>query len=185
MAYTFPPPSFRPLLIEIAALLTSTSSTLSVAETTTGGLVSAALLSVPGASKWYIGGATLYTGKSRRAFAGWTDENFKDYKGPTPELVAGLAVDIRKQLDTTYCIGESGATGPTVPGKPFVHVAGQTCIAFASSDGGIATRVVETGIAHREQNMVAFAEGTLQFVRDILVGDVKLEKPADSGAAKF
>jgi hypothetical protein len=51
-----------------------------VAETTTGGLVSAALLSVSGASKFFVGGGTLYTTKSRRAWAGWTDKNLVDYK---------------------------------------------------------------------------------------------------------
>lgn len=78
--YSFPPPSFKPLLTEISGLLKSSSSTLAVAETTTGGLVSAALLSVSGASKFFVGGGTLYTTKSRRAWAGWTDENLVDYK---------------------------------------------------------------------------------------------------------
>ncbi|KAH7912852.1 hypothetical protein BJ138DRAFT_1147317 [Hygrophoropsis aurantiaca] len=186
MDYSFPPPSFRPLLEEIASLLTSTSSTLCVAETTTGGLVSAALLSVPGASKWYVGGATLYSGVSRKALAGWTDENFKDYKGPTTELVATLATDIREKLGTTYCIGESGATGPTVRGGIYVHsVAGRTCMALASSNGGIATKVINTGKTVRQENMILFAQETLQFLRDVLAGDVKLEKNLDSGTAKF
>ncbi|KAG1743804.1 hypothetical protein EDB19DRAFT_1697035 [Suillus lakei] len=120
--YSFPPASFKPLLTEISGLLRSTSSTLAVAETTTGGLVSAALLSVSGASKFFVGGATVYTTNSRRAWAGWTDENLVNYRGPTPELVTELAVNVREQMDVTYCIGESGATGPTVPGPPFVHV---------------------------------------------------------------
>ncbi|KAG0691779.1 hypothetical protein DFH29DRAFT_840572 [Suillus ampliporus] len=67
---SFPPASFKPLLTEISALLRSTSSTLAVAETSTGGLVSAALLSVVGASKFFVGGTTLYTTKSRRAWVG-------------------------------------------------------------------------------------------------------------------
>ncbi|KAG2748749.1 competence/damage-inducible CinA family protein [Suillus brevipes Sb2] len=150
--YSFPPASFKPLLTEISGLLRSTSSTLAVAETTTGGLVSAALLSVSGASKFFVGGATVYTTKSRRIWAGWTDENLVNYKGPTPQLVTELAVNVREQMDATYCIGESGATGPTVPGPPFVHVAGQTCIAIVSREG-FATRVVNTGVAEREKNI--------------------------------
>ncbi|KAG0696348.1 hypothetical protein DFH29DRAFT_207771 [Suillus ampliporus] len=184
--YSFPPASFKPLLTEISALLRSTSSTLAVAETTSGGLVSAALLSVSGASKFFVGGATLYTTKSRRVWAGWTDENLKNYNGPTPELVTGLAVNVREQMGATYCIGESGATGPTVPGPPFIHVAGQTCIAVVSQDG-FATRVVNTGTADREENMVAFAKATLELLRDVLAGDVKLEQPqpGSSEPAKF
>lgn len=172
--YSFPPASFKPLLTEISELLRSTSSTLAVAETTAGGLVSAALLSVSGASKFFVGGATVYTIKSRRTWAGWTDENLVNYKGPTPQLVTELAINVREQMDATYCIGESGATGPTVPGPPFVHVAGQTCIAVVSREG-FATRVVNTGVTEREKNMVAFTKATLVLLRDVLAGDVKLE----------
>ncbi|OJA08700.1 hypothetical protein AZE42_10182 [Rhizopogon vesiculosus] len=183
--YSFPPASFKPLLAEISGLLRSSSSTLAVAETTTGGLVSASLLSVSGASKFFVGGGTLYTTKSRKTWAGWTDDNLVDYKGPTPELVTGLAVSIREQMDVTYCIGESGATGPTVPGPPFIHVAGQTCIAVVSQDG-FATRVVNTGVADREKNMVAFTKATLELLRDVLVGEVKLEQhQSESSSTKL
>ncbi|KAG1824100.1 hypothetical protein EV424DRAFT_1471975 [Suillus variegatus] len=173
--YSFPPVSFKPLLTEISGLLRSTSSTLAVAETTTGGLVSASLLSVSGASKFFVGGATVYTTKSRRTWAGWTDENLVNYIGPTPELVTELAANVREQMDVTYCIGESGATGPTVPGPPFVHIAGQTCIAVVSHEG-FATRVVNTGVADREKNMMAFTKAALVLLRDVLAGDVKLEQ---------
>jgi hypothetical protein len=55
----------------------------------------------------------LYTLESRIAYAGWTEENLKDYKGPTPDLVAGLADHTRKTLGAGYVIGESGTAGPT------------------------------------------------------------------------
>lgn len=55
----------------------------------------------------------LYTLESRIAYAGWTEENLKDYKGPTPDLVAGLADHTRKTLGSTYVVGESGTAGPT------------------------------------------------------------------------
>ncbi|EGN97171.1 hypothetical protein SERLA73DRAFT_183812 [Serpula lacrymans var. lacrymans S7.3] len=176
-SYSFPPASFRPLLAEIATLLTSGSSpaTLAVAETTSGGLISASLLSVPGASKWYIGGATLYTTKSRSAWCGWSEQNIKDYRGATPEVVTGLATHVCNTLEAAYCIGESGATGPTVPGKPFLHVAGRTYIAFVSRAGGVAVRMVDTGLADREKNMIAFTEAALQLIRDVLSGEAQLE----------
>lgn len=80
-----------------------------------GGLISASLLSTPGASQFYKGGLTLYTLESRIAFAGWTEESIKDYKGPTPQIVAGLADHTRKTLNgpPTYCVSESGTAGPT------------------------------------------------------------------------
>jgi PncC family amidohydrolase len=120
--FSFPPVSFKPVLSEISEFLRSTSSTLAVAETTTGGLVSASLLSVSGASKFFVGGATVYTMKPRKAWAGWTDEKVASYRGPTPELVTELAANVREQMDVTYCIGEWGAAGPTVLGPPVVHV---------------------------------------------------------------
>ncbi|KAG1857032.1 hypothetical protein DFJ58DRAFT_913591 [Suillus subalutaceus] len=185
--HSFPPASFKPLLNEISGLLRSTSSTLAVAETTTGGLVSASLLSVSGASKFFVGGATVYTTKPRKAWAGWTDENVVNYSGPTTELVTELAANVREQMDVTYCIGEWGAAGPTVLGPPIVHVAGQTYIAVVSRES-FATRVVNTGVAEREKNMMAFTKATLVLLRDVLAGDVKLEqqrRPKGSEPASF
>jgi len=40
-------------------------------------------------------------------------------RGPTEEIVAGLASHVRDTLDATYCIGESGTAGAAVPGKSF------------------------------------------------------------------
>ncbi|KAF8843535.1 competence/damage-inducible CinA family protein, partial [Paxillus ammoniavirescens] len=171
----FPPASFQPLLSAIAKSLISSGATISVAETSTGGLISVALLSVPGASAWYVGGATLYTPVARKAWGGWTDEDAKGYLGPTPELVTGLARSVREQLGTTFCIGESGATGPTVRGKPYTHVAGRTFVSFVSKDG-VATRVVDTGSVDRAFNMLAFTEASLLLIRDVLAGEVKLEE---------
>jgi len=161
----FPPTSLRPILAEISTLLAKNGDnaapiSLAVAETTSGGLVSAALLSVPGASKWYAGGVTLYTRKSRRVWGGWEGKDPTDYTGPTEEIVAGLASHVCSALDATYCISESGTAGPTAPGKPFVHsVPGRVALAVASKSGQMVTRVVDTGLGNdRERNMVAFAE---------------------------
>ncbi|KIJ16463.1 hypothetical protein PAXINDRAFT_162699 [Paxillus involutus ATCC 200175] len=172
-----PPASFRPLLSAIAKSLISSGETISVAETSTGGLISAALLSVPGASAWHVGGAILYTPVARKAWGGWTDEDVKGYLGPTPdsELVTGLAKSVREQLGTTFCIGESGATGPTVRGKPYTHVAGRTFVSFVSKDG-VATRIVDTGSVDRAFNMHAFTEASLLLIRDVLAEEVKLEE---------
>ena len=90
MAARFPPEPLAAIAAEVADLLKSRKETISVAETAAGGLISAALLAQPGASGYYKGGLTLYTLESRIAFAGWSQENIKDYKGPTPGIVSGL-----------------------------------------------------------------------------------------------
>jgi nicotinamide mononucleotide (NMN) deamidase PncC len=55
----------------------------------------------------------VYTLESRIAFGGWTEEHIKNYKGPTPEIVAGLAENVRTKLGSTFAISESGTAGPT------------------------------------------------------------------------
>lgn len=75
----FPPTTFQPLLDEIATQLIARGATFAVAETTTGGLVSAALLSIPGASSFFVGGATLYTVAARKTWAGWDDDTARNY----------------------------------------------------------------------------------------------------------
>lgn len=113
----FPPPALKQAAEAVAKLLRERNETISVAETASGGLISAALLATPGASKVYKGGATLYTLDSRIAFAGWTQANIDNYDGPTPDLVAGLAKNVRVTLKSTYTIGESGTAGPTASKK--------------------------------------------------------------------
>lgn len=45
--------------------------------------------------------------------AGWTQASIQNYKGPTKEIVAGLAENVREKLGSTYTISESGTAGPT------------------------------------------------------------------------
>jgi len=106
MSDSFPPPALRQAAEDVASLLRERKETISVAETAAGGLVSAALLSTPGASRIYKGGLTLYTLDSRIAFAGWTQANIDNYDGPTPKLVEGLASSVRETLKSNYTVGE-------------------------------------------------------------------------------
>lgn len=138
-----------------------------------GGLISATLLSFPGASGYYKGGLTLYTLESRIAFAGWTQDHIKAYSGPTPEIVAGLAVHTRKTLGSTYTVSESGTAGPT-GGTTRNRTPGYVALAVASEKGTV-TREVETGLGgDREANMVRFAVEGLKLVRDVIKGEGKL-----------
>ncbi|KAJ4347229.1 uncharacterized protein N0V89_011168 [Didymosphaeria variabile] len=90
MSSPFPPPELREITQEVASLLQERKETISVAETAAGGLISAALLSFPGASAFYRGGGlTLYTLESRVAFAGWKKEDIEGYAGPTTDIVKG------------------------------------------------------------------------------------------------
>jgi nicotinamide mononucleotide (NMN) deamidase PncC len=138
-----------------------------------GGLISATLLSFPGASKFYKGGLTLYTLESRIAYAGWTPQHIENYKGPTPEIVSGLAEHTRKTLGSTYTVSESGTAGPT-GGTTRNRTPGYVALAVAKDGGDTATREVETGSSDRTANMQRFAIEGLKLVRDVIKGEGKL-----------
>jgi PncC family amidohydrolase len=143
---------------EIAAILTERNETVAVAESTAGGLVSAAFLWVPGASRYYRGGGVLYTRQSRIAMAGMRPEQFENYRGATPENVTAMAEALRERLGATWCVAEAGTAGPTggQPGRTVIAVAGPVS----------RSEVIETGSTDREANMVAFATRALGLLRD-------------------
>lgn len=182
----FPPEEIRAVLAEVTDLLKSRGESVAVAETAAGGLISASLISAPGASSYYRGGLTLYTLASRLRYAGWTHDNIKSYAGPTPEVVAGLARHVRADLgegeddeqkykgtDITYCLAESGTAGPT-GGETRNRTPGYVALAV-ECDKGCFTREVETGLGNdREANMIRFAVEGLKFLKDVIQGDAKL-----------
>ena len=154
------------LAAEIASLLTQRGETVAVAEATAGGLVSAALLSVSGASRYYAGGGVVYTLNSRTALAGVPAEQYANYRGTTPEMLASLAESMRQRLGADWCVAESGLAGPTGgrSGAPL----GRTTIGVA---GPVArTEMIETGVSDRQANMVEFTTRALRVLRDAIQG---------------
>jgi len=149
---------------DIAGLLTGRGETVSVAEATAGGLVSAALLWVPGASKYYAGGGVVYTLNSRTVLAGITPIDPATYKGTTAAMVADMAESLRQRLGSTWCIAESGLAGPTsgrsgaAPGRVNIAVAGPVRRA----------ETIETGTADRTENMILFTTLSLRMLRDAI-----------------
>lgn len=166
---SFPPSSLVPLVEEVSALLCRRQETLSVAETAAGGIISAALLSSPGASRFYKGGVTIYSLASRVQFAGWTDEDIKTYAGPSTGVVTKLAENVRVKLDTTYTICESGTAGPPA-GFTRNRIPGYVALAVATPEGTFA-RELDTGSRNRAENMVNFAAEALRLLKDVIKGD--------------
>ncbi|KAB8304412.1 hypothetical protein EYC80_003815 [Monilinia laxa] len=173
-AKEFPPQKVREVVVEVTRLLKERGETVSVAETAAGGIVSASILSTPGASKVFKGGLTVYTLESRIAFAGWTQENIAAYNGPTPDLVAGIAENVREKLGSTYCICESGTAGPGASGKGANRQPGYVALAIAT-EKGTHKKDLNTGLGgDREGNMIVFATEALGYLRDVLKGDAKI-----------
>ncbi|KAL8832426.1 MAG: hypothetical protein Q9170_004884 [Blastenia crenularia] len=177
MASGFPPSSIRPILKEVAQLLSSRNETISVAETAAGGIISASLLSIPGASKYYKGGLTLYTLESRIQFAGWTEDTRKNYKGPNKEVVSGLARNVREKLGSTYCLCESGTAGPGASGGSRERTPDFVALAVASAEE-MMTEEMETGMnGDREKNMVEFARLGFELLKKAILQ--KRKGPSD------
>jgi len=145
---------------EIGSLLSGRGETIAVAEATAGGLISAALLSVPGASRYYAGGAVVYTRNSRIMLAGVAPEELVSYRGSTAEMIVALADSMRQRLGATWCLAESGVAGPTGsrPGRTVVGIAGPVSRSEA----------IETGLVEREANMMEFTTRSLRALRGAL-----------------
>lgn len=145
----------------IAAKLKARGETVSVAESSTAGLISAALLAIAGASAYFMGGAVVYTRASRTELLRVTEAEFAAMTGITPstEPYALLfARKIKERLQTNWAIGETGTAGPT--GSRYGHAAGHSCVAVIGPNGE-RSLTVETGNADRIDNMRAFSVAAL------------------------
>jgi nicotinamide-nucleotide amidase len=150
----------------LAARLKQRGDTIAVAESSTGGLVSAALLAVPGASAYFIGGAVVYTKPARRALLDISDEAMAGMRPSTEAYALLVARTARERFATTWAIGETGATGPT--GNRYGDAAGHSCIAVAGPAERALT--VETGSADRYGNMSAFTAAALDLLMQAMDG---------------
>lgn len=151
-----------PLAETIAARLTARGETIAIAESSTGGLISAALLAVPGASAYFLGGAVIYTAAARAALIDVSPGDMKalELRPSTEAYAALLASRIRERHNATWGLGETGAAGPS--GNRYGDKAGHTCIAIAGPNGRTIT--IETGDAGRQQNMRVFATHALEML---------------------
>jgi nicotinamide-nucleotide amidase len=147
-----------PLAEKIGARLKARGETIAMSESSTGGLISAALLSVPGASAYFLGGAVVYTRQARSALVGITDKDMEGIRSASEPYAALLARTVRERHGATWGLAETGATGPA--GNRYGDPAGHTCIAL---DGPVTrTLMLRTGSAARQANMRAFATRALE-----------------------
>jgi PncC family amidohydrolase len=153
-----------PIAAEVATLLKRRGETIAVAESSAGGLISASLLAVPGASAYYLGGAVVYTKQSRIALAGICDDEMRGLRSSSEPYARLLASKIRAAHGATWGLAETGASGPT--GNRYGDAAGHSCIALAGPRASSLT--IETGDTDREANMRVFAARALAALRDEL-----------------
>jgi PncC family amidohydrolase len=147
----------------IAALLKQRAETVAIAESSAGGLISAALLAIPGASAYFLGGAVVYTHKARAALLGVAE--LPSGMRPSTEAYAQLVAETaRHRFGATWCLAETGATGPT--GNRYGDAPGHACIAVAGPAARALT--VETGSSDRVANMRAFSAAALDLLGQCL-----------------
>jgi nicotinamide-nucleotide amidase len=145
---------------KIAAKLIERRQTIAVAESSTGGLISASLLAVPGASAYFLGGAVVYTRDARRILMDIPDEAMKGIRSASEPYAKLLASQIRQRFSTDWGLSETGATGPT--GNRYGDAAGHSCIGIAGAEASAMT--LETGKSDRFENMHVFASTALNFL---------------------
>ena len=150
-----------PLAEKIAERLKARGETISIAESSSGGLLSAALLAIPGASAYFVSGAVVYTPKARATLMDIPKRDVIGMRSASEPYALLLARTARALFGTHWALSETGAAGPT--GNPYGDAAGHSCIALAGPDIERAI-TLETGSADRVENMRAFAKAALELL---------------------
>jgi len=140
--------------------LKARGETIAIAESSSGGLLSAALLSVPGASVYFLGGAVVYTAKARMRLMDIPREAVAGMRSASEPYALLLAQTARERFGASWGLSETGAAGPT--GNPYGDQPGHTCIAIAGNTSRAIT--LETGKPDRAENMHAFAKAALELL---------------------
>lgn len=161
--------TLMPTAEKIAVVLKARRETLAVAESSTGGLIAACLLAVPGASAYFMGGAVVYTREARRALMQISDDAMRGLRSSSEPYAQLLANTIRDRHGATWGLAETGAAGPS--GNRYGDAAGHSCIAVAGAKSVVLT--LETAVNDRQANMRAFALKALEtFLQQLEAGKV-------------
>jgi nicotinamide-nucleotide amidase len=153
-----------PLAEIIAARLKARGESIAIAESSTGGLISAALLALPGASAYFLGGAVAYTRQAKILLLGLDETALTEFRPATEQHALLLARGARTRFATSWGLSETGATGPV--GNRYGDPAGHTCLAVAGAIERAVT--LKTGSAARVANMHAFAAAALHLLADVI-----------------
>lgn len=157
-------PSLASRCEKIAETLKANEQTVAVAESSTGGLIAASLLAVPGASAYFLGGSVIYTYEAREKVLGIPGDVVRGMTPLSEEYVALCAKTMREKLNATWGIAELGATGPA--GTRYGHPPGICVLAI---DGPVSlSRRLETGSDDREGNMWRFVEEIFDMMQEAL-----------------
>ena len=168
---TLPPlPALAALAVHVGETLRARGETVAVVESSAGGLVSAALLALPGASAFFLGGAVVYSRRAGKALLGLTAADMVGLRGETEPYALLAAGRLRDSHRATWGICETGAAGPA--GSPYGDAPGHVCVAVVGATAE--ARTVATGAADRVANMDLFARHLLWLFLQTLQGRTPL-----------
>ena len=153
-------PDLNSMAASVGELLKQRQQTIAVSESSCGGLISATLVAVPGASAYYVGGAVVYTRVAQQGLLRVPDQAMKDIRASSEPYALLNARSVRESLGTNWALSETGASGPT--GNRYGDDAGHACFAVAGPIERAIT--LETGDADREANMWVFAKAALELL---------------------
>ena len=148
----------------VAASLKARKETVAVAESSAGGLITAALLAVPGASAYCLGGIVIYTRQGWEALRDFDESLLGGYRSATEQNALVRARLARDRFGATWGLGETGAAGPT--GNRYGDPSGHAWLAVSGSREH--TVKVDTGSKDRLANMHAFAAAALRLLEESL-----------------
>lgn len=96
----------------VGRLLSSSGTTLSTAESCTGGLLASRITDVPGSTAYFIGGAVAYSAQPKLFMVGVDPENIEKHGEVSEEVARDMASGVRRRFNTTYGVGITGIAGP-------------------------------------------------------------------------
>ena len=148
----------------VAARLIARRETVAVSESSAGGLIAAALLAVPGASRYFLGGAVVYTAAAREALLSITPQEMSGLRSSSEPYAQLLARRTRDKMKASWGLAEAGAAGPTA--NRYGDAAGHSCLAISGPSEAVTT--LETDSSDRFDNMRAFAAAALALLASAL-----------------
>jgi PncC family amidohydrolase len=143
----------------IATALVRRAQTVAVAETSAGGLISATLIGVPGASRWFVGAVVPY---GRTARSDWLGVGEIEAGAVSGEMAVSLAESVRDRTGATWGVGETGVAGPQT-GRRSQKPSG-LCFVAVAGPHGTTVEHISTAIDDREINQWSFAEAALSLL---------------------
>ena len=152
------------ILLKISRILTKRKETVSVTETSTGGLISAGLLSVPGASSYFVGGVIPYARSVRGDLLNITKDKVVGLSPMSEEMAMSFAQNTKQKMQTDWAIAELGIAGPR--GSVYGFEPG-SCVVGISGPRSSST-FIRTGKDRRHENMALFRNSALALFADAL-----------------